>query len=285
MELAYQLWKSNPDLTGQTSHVHERIVLLHGMGGTGKLWRPVAANLEDQFEVLAPDQRGHGGSRALPSDAPYTPLDYGQDLVETLGITEFHPAWVVGHSMGVRTACALAHLAPKWVQGLVCVDLGLAGPAGGGLGLNLALFLKTLPEHFPTREDARRFMALHCPDPSIAQYLMAVSESDTQGGISFPFNHAALIRTIEAVSKPRPKSKEFTLRPWLEEFGERNLPVLILRGEKSLVWSAPEFREERESFARFPSMIFEEIPGASHGLPFEQRTVFVSRVKEFIKRR
>src|SRR5947209_288573 len=117
MELAYQLWKRE---TGSDTRIDQRIVFLHGMGGTGSLWRPVASALEDHYEILAPDQRGHG--RSLVSHIPgarvepgYSPLDYGRDVVETLQSLNFHPTWIVGHSMGVRTACAVAHLKPEWV--------------------------------------------------------------------------------------------------------------------------------------------------------------------------
>ncbi len=117
MRLVCQHW-------GNTKEEKPRVVFLHGMGGTGALWRPIAAGLEDHFEILAPDQRGHGASRvtATPGgrDAPsYTPLDYGRDVVETLDALKFHPTWIVGHSMGVRTACAAAYLKPEWIQGLV----------------------------------------------------------------------------------------------------------------------------------------------------------------------
>jgi pimeloyl-ACP methyl ester carboxylesterase len=176
--------------------------------------------------------------------------------------------------MGVRTACALAHLKPEWVQGLVLVDLGFSGPAGGGLGDGLAGFLKVLPLGFSSRSEAREFMATHCPDPSIAQYLMAVSVADAEGRVSFPFDHGALIQTIEA-------ARDVSVREWIWAAGKRGLPVLVLRGGLSRVWSHEEFLHEQEALREFPSILFEEFPQASHGLPFEQRLAFVARLKAF----
>jgi pimeloyl-ACP methyl ester carboxylesterase len=249
------------------------------MGGTGAIWRPIGAALEDDFDVLAPDQRGHGkshiaatpGARAAPA---YTPLDYGRDLVDTMSAQEFDPAWVVGHSMGVRSACALAHLKPDWVRGLVLVDLGFSGVAGGGLGEDLASFIRILPHRFATREEAREFMRQNCPDPAIAQYLMAVSVQSPQG-VTFPFDHAALIETIQA-------ARDVSVRGWVEEAGRRGTPVLVLRGAMSLVWSHGEFNEERQRFAAYASIRFEEMAGTGHGLPFEKRAEFVARLREFI---
>ena len=272
MELFYNLW----NCTGTASQSESsKIVLLHGMGGVGALWRPIAAALEETWTILAPDQRGHGRSQLshAPGEAHaqgpgYSPLDYGQDVIETLAALKFYPAWIVGHSMGVRTALAAAHLKPDWFKGVILVDLGLSGAAGGGLGETLAEFLKILPKEFQSREDARAFMAKNCPDPSIAQYLLAVSVRSSQGQISFPFDQSALIKTIQAAA-------ETTVRDWVKELAERGMPILILRGQESLVWSHEEFEAEKTLFEQSPSVQFVEVPGVGHGLPFEKRAVFV----------
>lgn len=280
MELFYSLW--NPNRSS------EKITLLHGMGGTGALWRPIAASLEDRFAVLAPDQRGHGGSR-IPTtpgarqSPSYTPLEYGKDIVETWNHLNFHPTWVVGHSMGVRTACAAAHLRPDWVRGLILVDLGFAGQAGGGLGDNLAHFLKIMPSEFLSRAEARAFMDRNCPDPAIAQYLMAVSvrvppSGDQPEHLTFPFDRAALIQTIQA-------ARDSSVGTWVEELGRKGMPVLALRGANSLVWSHDEYERERTRFRSIPSVEFREVEGAGHGLPFEKRPEFVRLIEDFILRR
>lgn len=287
MLLHYSKWPTAPQ-----SSPKPRLVFLHGMGGTGALWRPIAATLETDYEILAPDQRGHGKSQ-IPTQAggretpQYTPLHYGKDVIETMEATGFHPAWLIGHSMGVRTACAAAHLRPDWVQGLVLIDLGLSGQAGGGLGESLGNFLKILPLEFHSRAEARAFMEQHCPDPSIAQYLMAVSVRAPSPGaperLTFPFDRAALIQTIHA-------ARDSSVRTWVEELSLKGMPILILRGAQSGVWSKEEFEKEKAHFASVlaprrglrPSVQFEEMEGAGHGLPFEKRIEFVRRLTQLI---
>lgn len=260
-----------------------KLVFLHGMGGTGALWRPIVAQLEGDFDCLTVDQRGHGGSR-IPAvsgarEAPgYTPLDYGRDVVATCEGLGFSPAWLIGHSMGVRTACAAAHLSPQLAQGLILVDLGFHGVAGGGLGEGLAAFLRKLPERFASRAEARAFMDQNCPDPSIAQYLMAVSQKGpSDEGITFPFDHGALIATIQA-------ARDVSVREWVRELGARGTPVLVLRGAKSLVWSREEYLAEAERFRDLPSIQFKEVEGAGHGLPFEQRQRFCDEIRTIAAR-
>lgn len=271
MKLHLEQWSAQKTSRG-------RILFLHGMGGTGALWRPIAAGLEDDFDSVAPDQRGHGKSRPIPSgeDTDFSPLAYGRDVVATLeDATQPHyPTWIIGHSMGVRTACALAHLKPEWTQGLVLVDLGFTGMAGGGLGENLAAFLALLPHEFESRSEARAFMEQNCPDRSIAQYLMAVAVSKTgTSAITFPFDKQVLIQTIEA-------ARDFSIRPWVEELAERGTPIHVLRGALSQVWSAEEFRAEASNFRQWPHVQFEEFAGAGHGLPFEKRREFVAKIRE-----
>jgi pimeloyl-ACP methyl ester carboxylesterase len=177
--------------------------------------------------------------------------------------------------MGVRTACAVAHLRPDWVKGLVLIDLGFSGVAGGGLGEGLAKFLALLPMEFPDRNQAREFMEQNCPDPSIAQYLMAVSTRTASGTLTFPFDRSALIQTIHA-------ARDVSVRTWLTDLAAKNLPVLVLRGANSLVWSHEEYEFEKSHFSEFKNVVFEEFPLAGHGLPFEKRIEFIKRLREFI---
>ncbi len=247
------------------------------MGGTGTLWRPIAAGLENEFEILAPDQRGHGASRRAGLK-DFSPIAYANDVLRTVEYERFYPTFIVGHSMGVRTAVACAHLRPDWVRGLILVDLGFTGAAGGGLGEGLASFLEKLPAAFASRAEAQAFMSAECPDPAIAQYLMAVATVHSVGRatLEFPFDHADLIATIGAASST-------SVRDWVREACvEHHIPVLTLRGERSLVWSHAEFVAERAAFADLPGIAFEEVSGAGHGLPFEQRTEFLARVRRFV---
>jgi len=253
----------------------ERITFLHGLAGTGKLWRPIIAGLDKDFAIMAMDQRGHGESRTIPGDEPeFSPLQFGKDVVETLKTNGFHPTWLVGHSMGVRSACAAAHLSPELIKGLILIDLGLAGPAGGGLNQNLSAFLSILPASFASREQARTFMA-NSPDPGIGQYLLATAETSATSEISFPFSRKALLATLQA-------AHGVDLRPWIMQYSQKKRPVLILRGEKSKVWTHEEFETEKARFQSFSSVQFVEIAGAGHGLPFEKRVEFTALLRQLI---
>jgi pimeloyl-ACP methyl ester carboxylesterase len=105
---------------------------------------------------------------------------------------------------------------------------------------------------------------------------MAVSVTDAEGGVAFPFDKAALIETIHA-------SKAVSVRTWLRALGTRGMPVLVLRGAESRVWSREEFEAERTALGDLPSIRFEEVAGTGHGLPFEKRAEFVARLRAFFQ--
>lgn len=278
MELFFYKWSGDELHKPQNSQ--NSLICLHGMGGNGKLWRPLAASLENTLTVYAPDQRGHGNSiikSANHIEQGYTPLDYGNDLVETFSKVSQKPYILLGHSMGVRSACAFAYLAPNLISSLILIDLGFSGPAGGGMGASLAKFIKTLPQRFSSREEARTYLNENAPDPSMAQYLLAVSQSEG-GSTTFPFDRRALIETIQAAGAT-------SVRGWLESFAKSGKPVYCLRGANSTVWAKEDYLAEKAHFSAFQNVHFEEWAGTGHGLPFEKRKELASlilRLKETI---
>lgn len=276
MKLAASRWNHTPtESVSPELREKPRLLFLHGMGGTGALWRPIAAHLEEQYDILAPDQRGHGQSSA-PSDAQFGPATLGQDVIDTMEADAFHPCWAIGHSMGVRTAVAAAFLKPEWFRGLILIDLGFSGPAGGGLGQRLGDFLRVLPAEFENRAAARAFLDANCPDPSMGQYLLAVAtlHPRADGKVRFPFERESLLRILDA-------TREHSVRPWLQKLAKQGMPILALRGATSRVWSHEDYESERQAFASLPSVQFQEVAGTGHGLPFEKRTEFIAIVRQF----
>jgi pimeloyl-ACP methyl ester carboxylesterase len=90
------------------------MLLLHGLGATGGVWRA--------YDGVAPDLPGHG---AAPWEASYTFEGLAGAVRPLLGPD---PVTIVGHSMGGVVALALAAMAPDRVRQVVGNGLKVAWP-------------------------------------------------------------------------------------------------------------------------------------------------------------
>ena len=117
------------------------LVLLHGWLASGGLnWFRVFETLGTEFNVLAPDLRGH--ARGLRSRDAFRLSDCADDVAALLGELTTGPVLVAGYSMGGPVALLLSRRHPELVAGLVlCAaaprfPLGVAGgrPIGTALG-------------------------------------------------------------------------------------------------------------------------------------------------------
>lgn len=103
-----------------------RVLMIHGLTGHGRRWRPLAVDHLPDVGVLAPDLIGHGRSSYA---APWT-IDANVAALATLIENESDgPVVVVGHSFGCAVALHLAAQCPDLVSGLVLLDpaVGLDG--------------------------------------------------------------------------------------------------------------------------------------------------------------
>jgi pimeloyl-ACP methyl ester carboxylesterase len=96
------------------------VVLAHGFPELGFSWRHQIAALADAgFHVLAPDQRGYGGS-AKPAQADvYNVVELSADIVGLLDDVDAERAAIVGHDFGGVVAWAAPLLHPDRISSVV----------------------------------------------------------------------------------------------------------------------------------------------------------------------
>jgi 3-oxoadipate enol-lactonase len=98
----------------------EPVLFVHGFPLSGRLWDPAVALLQDRFELIVPDLRGHGRS-GISEDV--TMARYADDLAALLDVAGAKErVTVVGHSMGGYIAFELYRRHPERVRALVLVD-------------------------------------------------------------------------------------------------------------------------------------------------------------------
>jgi esterase len=96
------------------------VVILHGLFGAGRNWTQMAQSLAAHYRVILPDARNHGAS-AWAESMSYPEM--AQDVVALIEREGLQQPFVVGHSMGGKTAMALALAQPQAIAGLAVIDI------------------------------------------------------------------------------------------------------------------------------------------------------------------
>ncbi|MGD9696586.1 MAG: alpha/beta fold hydrolase [Thermoleophilia bacterium] len=100
------------------------VVAIHDLGQSGAGMIESLAALADDYRIIAPDLRGHGGSPT--PRGPWSIDDFASDVARLVA-AEAAGAIVVGVGLGAATALALALGHPGLVSGLVLSGVGPRG--------------------------------------------------------------------------------------------------------------------------------------------------------------
>lgn len=103
------------------------VILLHGLASNARIWELTAPYLADAgFDLIAPDQRGHGLTDKPDGDLGFT--TYTRDLLALITSLELDRPILVGHSWGASVALDYAArfaIGPRAPAGIVLVDGGI----------------------------------------------------------------------------------------------------------------------------------------------------------------
>jgi len=102
------------------------LVLLHGFLETGHLFDPFVEELAQQYRLIIPDLRGHGGS-TNPS-GEFTMRQSALDIYALLDHLDIDQVRAVGISTGAMTLLHMATQQPTRVEAMVLVGSGMYYP-------------------------------------------------------------------------------------------------------------------------------------------------------------
>lgn len=259
-------------ILGQNSE--QRIVFVHGLMAFSANWRKIANKLEDRYQCLIYDQRGHG--RSFKPETGYTPQIFAEDLykmTEELGWSSFH---LVGHSMGGRVAMVFANLYPEKVKTLTIEDMGADVQPNSYKYYDT--MLNVVPTPFENKEAMKAFFEneflnrfVPKEDPVVLKtFLMANIAENENGHYDWKFSKQAIVEIVrEGHTKDR----------WLE-LSSFKMPVLLVRGEKSHVLYAEEFEKMLQIN---PVITGVEIKGTGHWVHYEKYAEFTQALDNFIQ--
>nr|XP_008122836.1 PREDICTED: protein ABHD11 [Anolis carolinensis] len=247
------------------------LVLLHGLFGNKGNFASLAKAIVRRSgrKVLTVDARNHG-------DSPHHPLmtyeAMSDDVRLLLRQLRLDRCVLVGHSMGGRTAMAVALRWPELVERLLCVDISPSGTSAvSSLGrLVEALKAVELPEGVPL-STARRLvqeqLRKDIQDLSVLRFLLTNLVS-AEGRVVWRVNLDAVSRHLDGLTR----------LPAFE--APYSGPVLFLGGAKSPYISSEDFPEIERLF---PEAEIEYVPDAGHWVHADQPQHFVDAVCRFLE--
>jgi len=122
----YEWVRQDPQPLGVQKPV---MLFLHGWGGSGRYWHPIAQELSTEFDGLLYDFRGFGRSQALtpPANAldTYHLQSYVEDLAAVLEKLDIPQVYLQAHSMGATIATLFLNQYPQRVQKAILTCSGL----------------------------------------------------------------------------------------------------------------------------------------------------------------
>jgi len=242
------------------------VVILHGLFGMGRNWAAIAKELSPTHRVLAADLRNHGLSPW------HDAMDYPQMAADVARLIEAHcnpPVAIVGHSMGGKTAMALACERPALVERLCVVDIAPV-PYDHDFDAHLDAMMEMDTASLGRRAEAEAILAVAIGDPPVAQFLgRNLKPADSGQGFEWQINVAAIAANLD----------DITDFPVYEADQAYDGPALFLSGGASDYVQA---FHQSEIERLFPNAETEIIAGAGHWVHAERPKEVTAALHRFL---
>jgi esterase len=173
----------------------EPLIILHGLFGSSDNWTTLAKGFSEYFDVYLVDQRNHGRS-PWSNDFNYTLL--AEDLKELLDDLNLEKVYIIGHSMGGKTAMYFAQMFPKYIEKLIVADIGVKS-----YPMHHEQILKGL-KHIDlkvvdTRKVAEQKITEYIPDSGTKQFLLKNLYWKEKGVLAWRINISVLEKSMPQI--------------------------------------------------------------------------------------
>lgn len=95
------------------------IILLHGFCGSSQYWQKICPLLSDEYRIIIPNLRGHGGSSS--PEGTYTMEVMADDIAQLMESLQIEKAIMFGHSLGGYVTVAFAEKYPEKLKGFALI--------------------------------------------------------------------------------------------------------------------------------------------------------------------
>ena len=254
-----------------------RLLCLHGWLDNAASFLPLAAELRE-FDLVALDLPGHGGSAHRAPGHDYAFADWIHDVLDALDGLGWDRCNLLGHSMGGAIAGAVAAAAPSRVRRLALIEaLGpIAGdPAAAGTRLRDAVAARRAlatrpPRVIPDIETAvAARLAASKMTPDAARLIVERNLRRVEGGHAWRSDPRLTLPTQLRLT-------EETVQSMLRAI---EAPVLVVAADPSPPYFSPEVRTQRLACLADGRL---EVMAGGHHLHMEQAPRVATPLRPFL---
>ncbi len=247
------------------------LVLLHGGHQSAHSWDLVSLHLAQQYHVLALDQRGHGDSE-WARDVEYSNHTMSLDALAFLDAMGLQRPILIGHSMGGRNSLILTKHNPSRLRALVIVDVGPEVSDRGRAAI--AGFVQENQEF----EDLEHFVA------NVRKYDPYRPREHIERTVKYNMLQRADGKFVSKCdSNPRRLGIVRGQGPLenitLDDARAFNLPVLLVRGERSNILAPDAAERFRDAL---PRGRLATVPNCGHNVHGQNTPGFIQVLGEFL---
>jgi N-formylmaleamate deformylase len=253
-----------------------KVIFNHGAGDDGLCWTHVVKELENDYDAILLDARGHGKSASGKGD--YSTAQRVEDVAGVIQALGLDRPVVGGHSMGADTAMNLAAVHPDMTRGIFLEDPPIMLPGEkwempdeqmqnmkmedmGKMMQRFMLMFKLMPRFIAIRQ-ARKFNPTY-PDDELIPWL------DSKERLSFDFLGSMSSMNMMA-GDPFAVFKKITV------------PVLLFIGDKAKMSIVS--RECAERVCSVNSQVqVAQLEGADHNIRRTRFDGYMQALRKFLE--
>ena len=240
------------------------LIILHGFLGMGDNWKTLGNQFSTEgYEVHLVDQRNHGRSF---HDSEFSYEVMAEDLLQYLNHYEIASCYLIGHSMGGKTAMQFATQHPERVAKLIVADIAPKSYPQHHQDILKSLSLLNF-ESLSSRGEADKVLAQYIHEIGTRQFLLKNLYWVEKGILGLRVNLPVVTEQIAAVGKALPESAIYR--------GE----TLFLRGARSGYIEDIDLLHIR---SHFPNAELQTVSKAGHWLHAENPEEFHQYVTNFL---
>ncbi|QIG40022.1 alpha/beta hydrolase [Microbacterium sp. 4R-513] len=264
---------------GLTSHVAvvgegEPVVMLHGLPQHWWQWRTIGAALGERYQVICPDLRGFGWTRAdSPGMGRLTQMD---DLLALLDALHLDRIRLVAHDLGAVTAHHLAYAEPERVQAMAILSVP---PPFMPFSVSMLPAMRHIPPllfHRRGRSIAHVFeppyVVKRMPPETVATYLAPMQRPDIDAAIN------EVYRWLVFSEMPRMAAGSYRRQ-------RLTVPTLYAFGAEDRPLTADFVRAQCGDLSRFAEHVeITEVPEAAHFMTDDNPQAVERTLRDFFER-